>query len=142
MLDESVCLPPSIYIYIYPSGPILIHDAVYLPIYLYYQFIFYAFTKLLAQLFLLRYDAVSTGTYLPLLSMDLNSLTFEVNQSKKLFLDCVIKALQFSRWSITIYHLQRCQKLNTRDLFLVVSCVGLKLKIIIMGTGMASPEMV
>jgi hypothetical protein len=77
--------------------------------------------------------------------MDLNSLTFEVNQSKVLFPDCLIKALRFFKQWITIYHLprlrqQHCQKLNTRDLFLF-SCVDLKLKLIIEGPGMASLEM-
>jgi hypothetical protein len=77
---------------------------------------------------------------------DAKGLNFEVNQSKGVFLDCLIKTLQFfTRW-ITISPLPRLQqklskKLKTSDLFLVVTCVGLKLDIIITETGMASLEM-
>jgi len=54
----------SVHVLIRPPCPTLIHDAVYIPIHT-TNCLFYALTKLLAHLFLLRYDAVSTGIYLP-----------------------------------------------------------------------------
>jgi hypothetical protein len=88
----------SIHALIHPSGPTLIHDSVYLPIYLYYQFTFLRINQTTCLSISLRYDAYRM-VYICLLfiylffCVNLNSLTFEVSQSKELFLDCLINAL-------------------------------------------------
>ena len=55
----------SIHTLIHPSGPTLTHDAVYLPIYLYYRFTFIRINQTTCPAVSFVIDAVSTGTYLP-----------------------------------------------------------------------------